>query len=147
MAWRLIDADTSLADLAFDHAVILAAALSRIRNKVEYSTLPVQLLPGAFTLGDLQSVYQRILGRRLDKSAFRTRMAEADFVEPIAGEMRRASNRPAHFYRAKPGRGTTFFDRTIRPNDMTVIVALYGFIPCPFYPIEHQPRRHPPSGR
>jgi hypothetical protein len=64
-------------------------------------------------LGELQAVYERLLGRSLDKSAFRKRMAEADFIEPIEGEMRRASNRPAQLYRLKQARSTVFFDRTI----------------------------------
>jgi ADP-ribose pyrophosphatase YjhB (NUDIX family) len=111
--WRPVAADAVETKLAFDHADILAAALSRVRSKVEYSTLPVHLLPRAFTLGELQSVYERILGRKLDKSAFRKRIAEADFCEPIVGEMRRASNRPAQLFRMRPGQRTAFFDRTI----------------------------------
>ena len=112
-AWWPVRGDTTEVRVAFDHADIIRAALTRIRNKVEYSTLPVHLLPAAFTLSELQSVYEQILGRRIDKSAFRKRMAEADFVEPIQGEMRRASNRPAQLYRLKSGGTTMFFDRTI----------------------------------
>ncbi|WP_119390854.1 NUDIX hydrolase [Taklimakanibacter lacteus] len=110
VAWRPVD---EAAALAFDHMEILRSALTRLRNKVEYSTLPVHLLPVRFTLGELQSVYERILGRRLDKSAFRKRIAEADFVVPVAGEMRRASNRPAQIYRVRKGHKTIFFNRTI----------------------------------
>jgi ADP-ribose pyrophosphatase YjhB (NUDIX family) len=99
--------------LAFDHAEILAAAVNRLRNKVEYTSLPVHFLPAKFTLPDLQKVYEQILGRSMDKSAFRKRMAEANFLEPIPGEKRAASNRPAQFYRVKPGLRTIFFDRTI----------------------------------
>jgi len=113
VAWRPIEGETAATPLAFDHAEILRSGLRRIRSKVEYSTLPAHLLPAAFTLGDLQSVYERLLGRPLDKSAFRKRIAEADFAEPIPGAMRRASNRPAQLYRLKQARSTTFFDRTI----------------------------------
>ncbi len=113
VAWHPIDADTTMAPLAFDHTAILRAAITRLRNKVEYSTLPVHLLPEAFTLSELQAVYERLLGRLLDKSAFRKRIAEVDFIEPIAGEMRRASNRPAQLYRLKQAGSTVFFDRTI----------------------------------
>jgi 8-oxo-dGTP diphosphatase len=113
VAWRSIEANEVAALTAFDHSTIFHSALVRLRDKVEYSTLPVHLLPAGFTLGELQSVYERILGRRLDKSAFRKRVAEADFVEPVPGEMRRASNRPAQVYRLKKARSTTFFDRTI----------------------------------
>jgi ADP-ribose pyrophosphatase YjhB (NUDIX family) len=109
-AW--VAADTDIA-LAFDHRSILDAALARLRSKVEYSTLPAHLLPVAFTLGELQAAYEGILGRVLEKSAFRKRIAEADFVEPIPGEMRRASNRPAQLYRLKRARHTTLFDRTL----------------------------------
>lgn len=113
VAWRSVEGDMIDVPLAFDHAAILDGALARLRNKVEYSTLPVHLLPAGFTLRELQSVYERILGRKLDKSAFRKRVAEADFVEPIPGEMRRGSNRPAQVYRAKRTRSTVLFDRTI----------------------------------
>jgi 8-oxo-dGTP diphosphatase len=113
VAWHAVEGKGVAPALAFDHAAILTAAVRRLRNKVEYTTLPVHLLPAGFTLTELQSVYERILGRRIDKSAFRKRVAEADFVEPVPGEMRRASNRPAQIYRLKPGRATIFFDRTI----------------------------------
>jgi ADP-ribose pyrophosphatase YjhB (NUDIX family) len=110
VAWRRVE---EAPPLAFDHADILEKALTRLRSKVEYSTLPVHLLPARFTLTELQSVYERILGRTLDKSAFRKRIAEADFVEPVRGEMRRASNRPAQIYRVKQAGQTVLFDRTI----------------------------------
>jgi 8-oxo-dGTP diphosphatase len=113
VAWRPVTDSEAEMPTAFDHADIVQAALSRIRNKVEYSTLPVHLLPAEFTLSELQSVYEKILGRRIDKSAFRKRIAEIDFVEAVPGEMRRASNRPAQVYRLKPGCSTIFFDRTI----------------------------------
>jgi len=113
VAWWQIKGERVETPLAFDHARILAAALSRLRSKVEYTSLPAHLLPPKFTLPDLQKVYEQILGRQMDKSAFRKRMAEAAFLEPVAGEKRPASNRPAQLYRIKRGRGTIFFDRTI----------------------------------
>jgi ADP-ribose pyrophosphatase YjhB (NUDIX family) len=111
--WWPVIGDVVPVPLAFDHADLLLSAMTRLRGKVEYSTLPAHLLPAQFTLGELQSVYERILGRRLDKSAFRKRIAEADFVEPVAGAMRRGSNRPAQLYRLRQGRSTVLFDRTI----------------------------------
>lgn len=111
--WRTIIGDAVAMSLPFDHADILRAAVTRLRNKVEYTTLPVHLLPEQFTLSELQSVYERILDRLIDKSAFRKRIAAADFVTPVRGEMRRGSNRPAQLYKAKPGRELIFFDRTI----------------------------------
>lgn len=113
VGWCPVEGDAVSRLLAFDHAAILKAAIARLRSKVEYSTLPAHLLPEAFTLGELQAVYEQLLGRSLDKSAFRKRIAEVDFIEPIAGEMRRASNRPAQLYRLRQASSTAFFDRTI----------------------------------
>jgi ADP-ribose pyrophosphatase YjhB (NUDIX family) len=113
VAWWPVRGETVASALAFDHAEIVAAATRRLRGKVEYTSLPVHLLPEKFTLPDLQRVYEQILGRRMDKSAFRKKIAEFDFLEPVANEKRPASNRPAQIYRIKPGLKTTFFDRTI----------------------------------
>jgi 8-oxo-dGTP diphosphatase len=113
VAWWEINGHRVRTALAFDHADILATAVTRLRNKVQYTSLPVHLLPAKFTLPDLQQVYEQILDRRIDKSAFRKRIAEADFLEPVPGEKRPASNRPAQMYRIKRGLATIFFDRTI----------------------------------
>ena len=98
--------------LAFDHDLILRMGLERLRGKVEYTILPAHLLPAKFTLPDLQSVYEQILGRRLDKSAFRKKMADAGVLEPVPGEMRHASNRPSQLYRVRSD-ATPFLGRTI----------------------------------
>lgn len=113
VAWFPIAGQGVDESLAFDHADLLAAAVSRLRSKVEYSTIPTHLLPAAFTLSELQLTYERLLGRPLEKSAFRKRMAEADFVEPIAGEVRRGSNRPAQLYRLRRPGLTKLMDRVI----------------------------------
>lgn len=100
--------------LAFDHEEILDAAIQRLRNKVEYTSLPVYLMPPEFTLPDLQRVYEAVLDRPLEKSAFRTRMLSADVIEPIA-KTRKGPNRPAQLYRLKRARAPTYFVRTFNP--------------------------------
>jgi ADP-ribose pyrophosphatase YjhB (NUDIX family) len=113
VAWWEVDGQHVATALAFDHGDILGKAVARLRSKVEYTSLPVHLLPAKFTLPDLQRVYEQVLGRRMDKSAFRKRIAEADFLEAVPGEKRAASNRPAQFYRTRRNFETIFFDRTI----------------------------------
>jgi ADP-ribose pyrophosphatase YjhB (NUDIX family) len=100
--------------LAFDHEEILDAAIQRLRNKVEYTSLPVYLMPPEFTLPELQRVYEAVLDRPLEKSAFRTRMLAADIVEPIA-KTRKGPNRPAQLYRLKRAKSPTYFVRTFNP--------------------------------
>lgn len=100
-------------ELPFDHKDILAAAIERVRRKVEYSSVPVHLLPPAFTLSELQEVYEVLLERPLDKSAFRKKIAAMDFLKPIAGKQRRGSNRPAQLYSAREASGLVLFDRLV----------------------------------
>ncbi|MBR1141479.1 MULTISPECIES: NUDIX hydrolase [Bradyrhizobium] len=97
--------------LAFDHAEILQAAVQRLRNKVEYTSLPAYLMPKEFTLPELQRTYEIVLDRALEKSAFRTRMLSADLIEPIA-KMRKGPNRPAQLYRLKKTAAPVYFART-----------------------------------
>jgi len=97
--------------LAFDHGEILEAAMQRLRNKVEYTSLPAYLMPQEFTLPELQRAYEIVLDRPLEKSAFRTRMLSADLIEPVA-KMRKGPNRPAQLYRLKPSKAPVYFART-----------------------------------
>lgn len=113
LRWQAVSGGAMTASLAFDHGEIVTQAAARLRNKVEYTTLPVHLLPAEFTLTELQRVYEQLLGRTMDKSAFRKRIASVDFIEPIAGAMRHGSNRPAQLYRVRQGQAAIFFDRTI----------------------------------
>jgi len=101
--------------LAFDHSRILQAAIERLRGKVEYTSLPVYLLEPEFTLTDLQRVYEIVLDRPLEKSAFRTRILAAGFIEPTSN-FRGGSNRPAQLYRLKQGEGVTYFARNFEPR-------------------------------
>jgi hypothetical protein len=70
-------------------------------NKVDNLELPMGFLPREFTLGELQATCEQLLGRKLDKSSFRRRLADRDLVEPIEGSMRGGAFRPAQLYRAK----------------------------------------------
>jgi ADP-ribose pyrophosphatase YjhB (NUDIX family) len=112
--WFPILAGKVKAKLAFDHGDILEAAILRLRNKVEYTSLPAYLMPGEFTLPDLQRVYEIVLDRTLEKSAFRTRVLAADLIEPVA-RMRRGPNRPAQLYRLKKAKSPVYFARTFNP--------------------------------
>ena len=102
--------------LAFDHGDILAAAIQRLRSKVEYTSLPAYLMPLEFTLPDLQRVYEIVLDRPLEKSAFRTRILATDLIEPI-DKMRRGPNRPAQLYRLKKSKEPVYFVRTFNPPE------------------------------
>ncbi len=91
-----------LKGLPFDHKEIIRAAVDRVRNKSNYSSLPVHLCGEPFTLPQLQAVYEAILGEPINKVSFRRKMDELDMLEPIDGAMETGrANRPAQLYRLK----------------------------------------------
>jgi len=98
--------------LAFDHAKILGYALERLRNKLEYTTVGFQLLPSKFTLGELQSVYEAILDKPMDKRNFRRKIAELKILKPLK-EYRSDVGRPAQLFQFVAGRFEKLKDKGI----------------------------------
>lgn len=96
-AWYPVD---DLPALAFDHAEIAAYALRRLRYKLEYTAVGFQLLPEEFSLSQLQSTYEIILGEALDKRNFRRRILEAGVIEATP-HLRGGEGRPARLFHYK----------------------------------------------
>ena len=94
-----------LPPLAFDHKDIIDYALTRVRNKIEYSDIATRLVGSEFTLSQLRNVYEAIYGRKLDPPNFRRRMLSTGMVEPTGEKLARGAHRPASLYRyaAHPG--------------------------------------------
>jgi len=88
-----------LPELAFDHSAILGVALERLRAKVRYQPIGFELLPGKFTLGQLQRLYESILGRELDKRNFRRAFLRMSILEELDEMEAGVSHRPSRLYR------------------------------------------------
>jgi 8-oxo-dGTP diphosphatase len=88
--------------LAFDHDIILAAALAALRERLETSSSVAQgLLPSRFTLTQLQEVYELLFGASLDKRNFRKWVLTTGLVTPTTEEVR-GPHRPALLYEFAP---------------------------------------------
>jgi 8-oxo-dGTP diphosphatase len=94
--------------LAFDHDKILEYALSRLRSKMEYTTLAFQLLPEVFSILELKDIYEQILGEKLDKGNFYRKIKEAGVLEET-NMMREGRGRPTRLWRFKRDRGDKQF--------------------------------------
>lgn len=87
-----------LPPLAFDHREILEYALTRLRYKLEYTSVGFQLLPDVFTLTDLQKAYETILGEQLDKRNFRRKILASGILQETGKKKRDGEGRPAMLY-------------------------------------------------
>ena len=105
--------DAQQVDLAFDHQQLLAAAHQRLKTQVEYTALPVHLMPEEFTLSELQKVFEVVLEKPLEKKSFRRRIQDADILQ-ASPNMRRGGARPAQLYSIKDTDGKHYFSRTLQ---------------------------------
>ncbi len=92
-AWDLGSRMTS------DHRRVLATALGRIRGKLAYRPVVFELLPGEFTLLQLQRVAEALSGMHLHKQNFRRLVMNANLVEPIGRTTTVGRGRPAELFR------------------------------------------------
>lgn len=100
-ALRLVAVDAT-PPLAFDHSTIVGVARQRLRGKLDYAPVAFSLLPEQFTLRALQDVHEAILGRALNKPAFRRRMQDSGWLAETGARETGASYRPARLYRFTP---------------------------------------------
>jgi ADP-ribose pyrophosphatase YjhB (NUDIX family) len=101
LRWWPVDEVREAARPAFDHAALAEDAAAALRAELDQLEIPFRFAPDAFTLGELQSLCEALMGRRLDKSSFRRRLDERALVEPVTGEWRTGAFRPAQLYRAR----------------------------------------------
>ena len=85
--------------IAFDHPLVIITGIERLKNKIEYTDIAFNLMPEYFTLGELQQVYETILGRKLIIPDFRRKIKDkviqTDKVQRIGG------HRPSVLYTYK----------------------------------------------
>ena len=97
--------DSKKLPLAFDHAEILGLVVQRLRGKLNYAPIGFELLPREFTLRQLQTIHETILGRTHNKDSFRRRLLASGLIAPTGKLEEAVDHRPAELYRfARPGR-------------------------------------------
>ncbi|HEX3868199.1 MAG TPA: hypothetical protein VHV78_15655 [Gemmatimonadaceae bacterium] len=82
----------------------IAAGFAAIRARVDVEPLAFHLLGPAFTLSELQTVYELLLGRRLHKASFRRSLHGAALVEAMDEWRSEGRGRPAQLFRYAPRR-------------------------------------------
>ncbi len=85
--------------LAFDHPLVIVSGISRLKNKLEYTDVVFNMMPEYFTLGELQQVYEIILGKKLLDPAFRRMIASK--VEKTSKMQTGGGHRPSALFKYK----------------------------------------------
>lgn len=87
-------------DLAFDHESILATARKQLANLVMTDNLAKWLMPGRFTLTELQKLYEQVLGIKLEKRNFRKNINQRKLLVEL-DDKQTGNHRPARLYKFK----------------------------------------------
>ena len=85
--------------IAFDHPLVIVSGIERLKNKIEYTDIVFNMMPEYFALGELQQVYEVILGKKLLDPAFRRIIA--DKVEKTDKVKTGGGHRPSALFRYK----------------------------------------------
>ena len=84
--------------LAFDHAAIIEMALRRLKAKIRCEPIGFEILPPAFTLSELQHLYEAVLETRLNKRNFRKRILSAGLLTETGDFEKHAPDRAHRLY-------------------------------------------------
>ena len=91
--------------LAFDHNQILDAALKSLKTKLRIEPIGFELLPQKFTLGQLQRVYETILGTSIVRTNFQRKILSLDILERIEKKYSGGAHKAPYLYRLKSNLG------------------------------------------
>ena len=86
-----------LPELSFDHDQILEMALRRLRAKLTYEPIGLNLLDPQFPFGDLERLYMTILDHPIDRRNFRKKFMGFGILDELP-------TKAAHLEKGRPGK-------------------------------------------
>jgi len=93
--WFDID---DIPNVIFDVKEIIDAALKKLREEAQYHPVGFHLLPEKFTLTQLQSLYEVILGEKLDTRNFRKKIQNMKLLIDTQEKQKNVAHRAAKLY-------------------------------------------------
>ncbi len=85
-------------NLAYDHDEVLRTAGGRLQSRTTYTTLIQKLMSKEFTLTELETAYESILGTDLDKRNFRKKILKLGILKALSNKRKSGAFRPAQLY-------------------------------------------------
>lgn len=92
---------SNLPQLAFDHREIIEKALETLRMMLDHKLVAFNLLSETFTMNELQSLYETILGVPQRRNNFQRKMLSMDILERTEKLYTGAANKAPYLYRFK----------------------------------------------
>ncbi|MEO6976934.1 MAG: NUDIX domain-containing protein [Mucilaginibacter sp.] len=89
-----------------DHNFIITKALDALRLSLDTKLTGFNLLPHDFTMGELQALYETILGRKLLRPAFQRKMLALGILERVAKKWTGGAHKAPYLYRFIAGKST-----------------------------------------
>ena len=91
----------NIPDLCMDHNKMIEHAMLKIRHRLKTEPLAFKLLPQRFTLSQFQSLYEMLMGTKVDKRNFRRRALENDCIVSTEFVDKENSRRGARLYESR----------------------------------------------
>lgn len=94
--WFALD---EVPQLAFDHDQILRMAEQALRQQIHFEPVGFELLPEKFTLRELRTLYEAILGVRFDKRNFSNKLNRLGLLEQLNEKVNPSRKKEASLFR------------------------------------------------
>ena len=90
-----------LPKIGYDHKEIIDSSKELLKTKLVNTTILKNLFPSEFTLPELQSVFESIMNKNLDRRNFRKKFLNLNLIEETGNNSVGGSGRPAKLYKFK----------------------------------------------
>jgi ADP-ribose pyrophosphatase YjhB (NUDIX family) len=88
----------TLPPLMLDHKAMVEKALQTLRANLDQKLIGFNLLPGTFTMNDLQSLYETILGEKLNRTSFQRKILSLNILERLDKKWTGGAHKAPYLY-------------------------------------------------
>ncbi|CCH51249.1 NUDIX hydrolase [Fibrisoma limi BUZ 3] len=99
-----------LPPLVLDHSLIVQKALDTLRLMLDHRLIGFNLLPEMFTMGELQRLYETILGKKLLRTNFQRKMLSLEILERLDKKWTGGAHKAPYLYRFDTKKGEEYLN-------------------------------------
>ncbi|TXF79290.1 NUDIX hydrolase [Chryseobacterium sp.] len=90
---------TNLPSMAFDHERIISTGLEYLRKNIDTQIVASNLLPEKFTMKELQTVYETVLGEKFRRNNFQRKILALNSLERLEKLFDGSANKAPYLYK------------------------------------------------